>query len=47
MEELSESAVDLLVNRIEGREKGPSGHIVFEPRLVVRQSTAAPPGRKA
>jgi DNA-binding LacI/PurR family transcriptional regulator len=47
IEELSESAVDLLVNRIQGREKGPSRHIVFEPRLVVRQSTAAPPGRKA
>jgi DNA-binding LacI/PurR family transcriptional regulator len=41
IEELSEAAVDLLVQRIEGRETGPSRHIVFEPQLVVRESTAA------
>ena len=41
IEELSEAAVDLLVKRIEGREAGPSRHIVFEPQLVVRESTAA------
>lgn len=38
---LSEAAVDLLVNRIEAREHGPSRQIVFEPALVVRGSTAA------
>jgi DNA-binding LacI/PurR family transcriptional regulator len=37
---LSEAAVDLLVNRIEARERGPSRQIVFEPALVVRRSTA-------
>jgi DNA-binding LacI/PurR family transcriptional regulator len=38
---LSEAAVDLLVNRIEARERSPSRQIVFEPTLVVRGSTAA------
>ena len=38
---LSEVAVDLLVRRIEARERGPSRQIVFEPTLVVRGSTAA------
>jgi len=37
---LSEAAVDLLVKRIGGRERGPSRHIVFEPALVARASTA-------
>jgi DNA-binding LacI/PurR family transcriptional regulator len=41
IEELSEAAVDLLVKRIEGSHEGPAHHIVFEPRLVVRNSTAA------
>jgi DNA-binding LacI/PurR family transcriptional regulator len=38
---LSEAAVNLLVRRIEARERGPSRQIVFEPTLVVRGSTAA------
>jgi DNA-binding LacI/PurR family transcriptional regulator len=38
---LSEAAVDLLVRRIEARERSPSRQIVFEPTLVVRGSTAA------
>jgi DNA-binding LacI/PurR family transcriptional regulator len=38
---LSEAAVDLVVKRIEGRERGLSRQIVFEPTLVVRASTAA------
>ena len=38
---LSEAAVDLLVNRIEARERSPSRQIVFEPTLVVRGSAAA------
>jgi DNA-binding LacI/PurR family transcriptional regulator len=38
---LSEAAVDLLVGRIEARERSPSRQIVFEPTLVVRGSTAA------
>jgi DNA-binding LacI/PurR family transcriptional regulator len=37
---LSDAAVDLLVKRIEGQERGPSRQIVFEPTLVVRGSTA-------
>jgi DNA-binding LacI/PurR family transcriptional regulator len=37
---LSEATVDLLVKRIEGRERGPSRQIVFEPTLIVRGSTA-------
>jgi DNA-binding LacI/PurR family transcriptional regulator len=36
---LGEAAVDLLVNRIETRERSPSRQIVFEPTLVVREST--------
>ena len=39
---LSEAAVDLLVNRIETRERSPSRQIVLEPALVVRGSTAGP-----
>jgi DNA-binding LacI/PurR family transcriptional regulator len=39
---LSEAAVDLLVTRIEGRERGPSRQIVFEPTLVARGSTSPP-----
>jgi DNA-binding LacI/PurR family transcriptional regulator len=36
------SAVELLIQRIEGGASLPSRQIVLEAHLVVRQSTAAP-----
>ena len=42
IEELSEAAVDLLTKRIGGSEPGRPRHVVFDPHLVVRGSSAAP-----
>ena len=46
IETLGEAAVDLLVKRLDGDRPKRARHIVFEPHLVVRASSAAPePGR--
>jgi DNA-binding LacI/PurR family transcriptional regulator len=42
IEKLSESAVDILVSRLGEGASRPPRHIVLEPHLVVRASTAAP-----
>jgi DNA-binding LacI/PurR family transcriptional regulator len=42
IETLAQAAVDLLVKRLNGDRPKHSGHIVFEPQLVVRQSSASP-----
>ncbi len=42
IEKLSEAAVDMLVKRVGGDASYPPRHIVLEPHLVVRASTAAP-----
>jgi DNA-binding LacI/PurR family transcriptional regulator len=43
IETLGEAAVDLLVKRINGDRPKRARHIVFEPHLVVRASSGAPP----
>jgi DNA-binding LacI/PurR family transcriptional regulator len=45
IETLGEAAVDLLVKRLNGDRPKRARHIVFEPHLVVRESSAAPSGR--
>lgn len=47
IEKLSEAAVDLLTKRVSSADDGPKRHLVFEPHLVVRASTSAPPKRSA
>ena len=42
IEELSEAAVDTLVSRLGGDSSQPPRHLIFEPHLVIRASTAAP-----
>jgi DNA-binding LacI/PurR family transcriptional regulator len=42
IETLGEAAVDLLVKRLHGDRPKRARHIVFEPELVVRESSAAP-----
>jgi LacI family transcriptional regulator len=42
IETLGEAAVDLLVKRLNGDRPKRARHIVFEPQLVVRQSSAPP-----
>jgi DNA-binding LacI/PurR family transcriptional regulator len=42
VETLGEAAVDLLVKRLNGDRPKRARHIVFEPQLVVRQSSAPP-----
>jgi DNA-binding LacI/PurR family transcriptional regulator len=45
IEELSEVAVDVLVNRLSGEPSRPPQHIVLQPHLIVRGSTAPPRSR--
>jgi DNA-binding LacI/PurR family transcriptional regulator len=45
IETLGEAAVDLLVKRLNGDRPKRPRHIVFEPQLVIRQSSAPPPAR--
>jgi DNA-binding LacI/PurR family transcriptional regulator len=47
IDRLSEAAVDVLTRRISGRDSRPARHIVLEPHLVVRASTAKPRGAKS
>jgi DNA-binding LacI/PurR family transcriptional regulator len=46
IEKLSEAAVDMLTKRLGGGDPSPARHMVFDPHLVVRASTATATGKR-
>ncbi len=43
--ELMKSAVELLIDRMEGKNAAPPAHLTLTPELVLRRSTGCPPAR--
>ncbi len=41
---MTQAAVDILIGRIEGRDDAPPQHLIMQPELIVRRSTAPFPG---
>lgn len=46
LEEIARQAVNLLLDRVEGRFDGPARNLTIQPRLIIRGSTA-PPGNSS